>query len=77
MEINAEDTSGPDLDPKECRIRLEAKHGKIWNSYELARDFEVMRFAPPFVAVIRRADGQLGTVIFQHEPRFYWGFDGG
>jgi hypothetical protein len=73
-EINAQDTSGPELDPAECRRRLEAKHGQVWNSFELARDFEVEAFRAPLVVVSRRCDGLRGTLVFQHAPRFYWGF---
>jgi hypothetical protein len=75
VEINASDTSGPELDPAECRRRLEVEHGQVWDSYELARDFEVEAFARPLGVVIRRADGARGTVVFQHSPRFHWGFE--
>jgi hypothetical protein len=75
IEINSRDTAGPELDPIEFRKRLEAEHGQVWNSYELARDFEIIGFADPLVAVRRKMDGALGTLIFQHEPRFYWSFE--
>ena len=31
-------------------------------------------FPAPLVVVRRRSDGVLGTLFFQHEPRFYFGF---
>lgn len=74
-EINARDTAGPELDPKECRKVLEAEHGDVWDSYELARDFEVEAFSPPLVVCVRRCDGVRGTLVYQHDPRFYWGFE--
>lgn len=68
---------GPELDPKEVRKCLEGKYGQVWDSYTLARDFEVIQFTPPLVTVRRKADGVMGTVIYQHDPRFYWGFSSG
>ena len=73
--VNNTDTAGPELDAKECRRRLEAEHGQVWDSYQLARDFEVEAFASPVVVVIRRCDGRRGTMMYQHIPRFYWGFE--
>jgi hypothetical protein len=74
VEINARETSGPELDPIECRRCLEAAHGQVWSTMELAREFEVEAFSAPLIVAIRRCDGVRGTLIFQHEPRFYWGF---
>jgi hypothetical protein len=56
------------------RSGLEARHGRVWDAVELARDFEVLGFAAPFVVVRRRADQRLGSLLFQHEPRFYFAF---
>jgi hypothetical protein len=55
-----------------AREALEAKHGQVWNTEELARDFEVLDFLAPYVVVRRKADGQLGSLAFQHEPRLYF-----
>jgi hypothetical protein len=57
------------------RSGLEARHGRVWDAVELARDFEVLGFAAPFVVVRRRADQRLGSLLFQHEPRFYIAFE--
>lgn len=73
--INAANTSGPELDEKCVRALLEKEHGQVWNSWELGRDFEVEAFASPLVVVTRRCDGCKGTLVFQHCPRFYWGFE--
>jgi hypothetical protein len=74
-EINARDTAGPELDPVECRKLLEQEHGQVWDSFQLARDFDVEAFSPPLVVAVRRCDGVRGTLVFQHEPRFYWAFN--
>jgi hypothetical protein len=34
----------------------------------------VTGFAAPYVVVTRRADGQGGSLEFQHRPRFYFNF---
>lgn len=65
-EINAEPGS---------RSYLEAKHGQVWSTDELSRDFEVLGFMAPVVVVRRRSDGQKGSLMFQHNPRFYFSFD--
>ena len=56
------------------RRLIEARHGQVWSTDELARDFEVLDFSAPLVIVRRRADAVLGSLFFSHEPRFYWGF---
>jgi hypothetical protein len=61
-EINAEPGS---------REHLEAQHGLVWDTSELGNDFEVIGFAAPLVVVRRKSDGQKGSLMFQHNPRFY------
>jgi len=56
------------------REALEAQHGQVWDTQELGRDFEVIGFMAPFVAVRRKTDGKKGSLEFQHNPRFYFGF---
>jgi hypothetical protein len=56
------------------RTTLEARHGQVWNTSELANDFEVMEFAAPFVIVKRKADNRMGSLMFQHRPRYYFSF---
>jgi len=57
------------------RASLESLHGQVWSTEELARDFEVLGFAAPFVVVRRRTDGRAGSLMFQHHPRFYFCFE--
>ncbi len=64
-QINAEPDS---------REALEAKHGQVWNTNELARDFDVLGFAAPLVVVCRKSDGVTGSLFFQHDPRLYYDF---
>ena len=56
------------------RAELEAEHGEVWDTDELGRDFEVKGFLAPFVIVRRRSDDVLGSLMFQHGPRFYFRF---
>lgn len=56
------------------RAGLEKVYGKVWDTQELAVEFEVLGFLAPFVMVRRRKNGEKGTMMFQHGPRFYWGF---
>jgi hypothetical protein len=56
------------------RAELELKHGEVWDTDELRRDFEVRGFMPPFVVVRRKSDGIAGSLVFQHRPRFYFRF---
>lgn len=60
-------------DPKD-RAALEALYGEVWDTRELARDFVVLGFAAPYIAVKRKADGMRGSLEFQHMPRFYFSF---
>lgn len=56
------------------RAELEAKHGQVWDTSQLQDDFQVIGFAAPFVIVRRRSDGVKGSLLFQNDPRFYYGF---
>ena len=47
---------------------------KRWTTEELKRDFEVLGFLAPFVAVRRKSDGVKGSLEFVHSPRVYFGF---
>lgn len=53
---------------------LKLRHGQVWTLAELQQQFEIIGFGAPLVVVRRRVDNKLGTVIFQHAPRFYWGW---
>jgi hypothetical protein len=54
------------------REALEAAHGQVWDTRQLAEDFEVIGFTAPLVVVRRRSDGAVGSLEFQNQPRFYF-----
>ncbi|MGO8930227.1 MAG: hypothetical protein ACLQU3_25440 [Limisphaerales bacterium] len=54
------------------RQRLQARYGQIWDTAQLAKDFDVLGFMAPYVVVQRRSDGRKGSLEFQHLPRFYF-----
>lgn len=56
------------------REALEARYGRVWDTSQLADEFEVLGFAAPLVVVRRKADGSRGSLEFQHEPRFYFNY---
>ena len=57
------------------RPELEARHGRVWGPDDLRCEFEVVGFAAPYVVVRRRSDATLGSLEFQHQPRFYFNFE--
>lgn len=54
------------------RPTLEARYGQVWDPQELRRDFDVLGYLAPIVGVRRKADRLLGSLEFQHDPRFYF-----
>jgi hypothetical protein len=61
-------------DPTTERQRLEAQYGQVWDTAQLAEDFEVLGFMAPYIVVRRKSDGRKGSLEFQHMPRFYFNF---
>ncbi len=57
------------------REYLQAKHGQVWDTSQLAHDFIVIGFSAPLVVVKRKSDDQKGSLMFQHNPRFYFCFE--
>lgn len=56
------------------REHLESIHGQVWDTSEVQRDFEILGFGAPFVSAKRKSDGVVGSLYFQHNPRFYFSF---
>ena len=56
------------------RESLEAQHGQVWDTQQLASEFDVLGFMAPLVVVRRKSDGKKGSLMFQHHPRFYFSF---
>lgn len=61
------------LMPAELQARLDAGE-QVWTTTELQADFTVLGFAAPLVIVRRKSDGVQGTLLFDHTPRFYFGW---
>jgi hypothetical protein len=53
---------------------LASDAGPTWSTAQLQDEYEVLRFAAPFVVVRRRADGVRGSLEFTHAPRVYFGW---
>jgi hypothetical protein len=62
------------MDQGEARTALERIHNPVWTNDELLAQFEVSHFEPPHVHVIKKDNGQRGTVAFIDSPRFYFDF---
>ena len=45
-----------------------------YTTAELQAYFEVLSFMAPYVLVVRKSDGQRGTLKFRHSPRVYYNF---
>jgi hypothetical protein len=56
------------------RAELQAVFRQVWDEQELAGDFEILGFVDEAVEVLRKADGQLGSLSYQDKPRFYFSF---
>jgi hypothetical protein len=56
------------------RAELEKVYGEVWDTAEVQEKFEVQDFLAPFVSVVEKATGRVGTLMFQHMPRFYFEF---
>lgn len=62
------------LDRDTERERLEKEYGQVWDTSEMTSEFECVGFGAPFVVVKRRKDAVKGSLMFQHQPRFYFSF---
>ena len=56
------------------REDLESQHGVVWDTDEMCAEFSALGFAAPFIMVRRQADNVRGSLMFQHNPRFYFNF---
>ncbi len=63
------------LNERPCsRAQLEGVFGRVWDASEMAAEFNVVGFQAPLVVVRRDTDQRLGSLIFTHDPRFYFAF---
>ena len=56
------------------REYLEKQYHTVWDTSQLSTDFKVISFLAPLVMVRRKSDGIVGTLEFQHRPRYYFNF---
>jgi len=56
------------------RATLEKEHGQVWDSMQMQGEFQPEAFLAPYMIATRRQDGKKGVLVFQHAPRFYWGW---
>jgi hypothetical protein len=56
------------------RATLEARFGQVWDTDQLSQEVEVQGFMAPFIVVRRKSDGVMGSLEFQHHPRFHFNF---
>jgi len=54
------------------RIRLTKKYGEVFDTSEVQKRFSIEGFMAPFCVGIEKSTGKKCTLMFQHEPRFYW-----
>lgn len=64
-----------DLEPK-SREELEAEYGvgNVLDTKELAREYVVTGHSAPLLVVTRKSDGRTGTLRYQNDPRYYFGW---
>jgi hypothetical protein len=56
------------------RATLEGEYGRVWDTEQVSTEFTILQFASPLVIVEEKSSGRLGTLLFQHQPRFYFLF---
>ena len=56
------------------RAALEQSCGQVWDTTQLQQEFAVTGFLAPYVVVRRRDNFEVGTLEFQHQPRFYFNY---
>jgi hypothetical protein len=56
------------------REDLENRYGQVWSTDEMCAEFQALGFAAPFIMVRRQSDSVRGSLMFQHDPRFYFDF---
>lgn len=56
------------------RDALEVSYGTVWNTEQMQEEFVALGFLAPYIHVMRKVDRVKGTLMFQHNPRFYFSF---
>lgn len=63
-----------DKEREEFRAALAAKFGQTWDTAELQETYTVVGFCYGCAVVVRKSDGERGSLDFTHSPRFYHSF---
>jgi hypothetical protein len=61
-------------DPK-TREELEYEGEMVWDADEVEHEFDLVGFKTPFAMAQHRGTGETGTLIFQDNPRYYFGWN--
>lgn len=61
--------------PPMSRVELAARHGRVWDTVELAREFVVTAIIDGVIVVRRKEDGAVGQMSYQNQPRYYYGYE--
>lgn len=56
-------------------FQLQDEYEDVWDHVEVANRFEILGFRGPFAIAECKLSGGRGTLIFQNNPRFYFGWD--
>jgi len=56
------------------RLKVQYGEGQVWDTKEMSARFEVLGFMAPFCIVREKVSGKKGSIMFQHMPRFYFGW---
>lgn len=56
------------------RKYFEETYGQVWDTTQLQQDFIVHGFLAPFVSVTKKETNEKGTLMFSHNPRYYYGW---
>ncbi len=57
------------------RQELQALHGQVWDTQQVAAEFVITAIIGNEVVVRRKSDNVVGKMRYQNEPRLYYGFE--
>jgi len=57
------------------RAELEETEDQVWTTEEVKQEFEISGFKGPFALARHLGSGDVGTLIFQDNPRYYFGWN--
>ena len=59
---------------RRCKEELLEISHSVWSHDQMRQDFDVLTFQKPFVIVRMKGTDQIGTLLFQENPRYYYGW---